>query len=88
LAGQPFPKQTVAMKGESMGEIPTEDLQETPQAQDLRIGRGHHLDRPVADVLEQEMPVGEVEYVESGIDAERIEPLNDADWLVDERAEE
>ncbi len=56
--------------------------QELPPTPDLRTGHPHPEDRPEADVLEQEVPVGDVEP-QPGMDAERTE--EDEDWLGERR---
>jgi hypothetical protein len=57
--------------------------QETPQDQDLRIGHEHPLDQPIADVLEQEIPLADVGEFPIGVDDDRLEPIDDT-----ERSEE
>ena len=52
--------------------------QEMPPARDEREGHPVPPEAPEADVLEQETPV-ELSEGETGIDAERIEPLGDED---------
>ncbi len=60
--------------------------QRLPPETDFRLGRDHDADRPEADVLEQELPAGHVDAAaaEPVVDADRIEPIDDSDWLVDE----
>lgn len=61
--------------------------QELPATPDLRTGHPHPADRPEADVLEQEVPVGDVEpEPQPGMDAERTE--EDEDWLGERREPE
>lgn len=55
--------------------------QELPPSADLRVGHRHPTDRPEADVLEQELPVGDVEPP-PGMDAERSE---EEDWTAERR---
>jgi hypothetical protein len=64
--------------------IPEADRQEqeTPRDADLRFRRAHVPDEPEADVVEQDLPVVEVEEDELlAVDGERIEPVHDADWF-------
>lgn len=53
--------------------------QEMPPARDERDVHPVPPDAPTADVLEQELPVVE-QASESGLDAERVEPIADDDW--------
>ncbi len=53
--------------------------QETPPVRDERELHPVPPDAPDADVLEQELPVVE-EGRESGLDAERVEPVSDDGW--------
>lgn len=77
----PLSRDTVAV-------IPEADRreQDLPPEVDLRLGRAHDADRPEADVLEQELPVGHVAEAEAEpvVDADRIEPVDDSEWLIDE----
>ena len=61
--------------------VPAEDRQEqeTPRYQDLRIDHEHPFDRPVADLLEQEVPVVDVPQDPVGVDDDRLEPVDEAD---------
>lgn len=53
--------------------------QQTPLTLDPRAAHEHSLDRPIADVLEQEIPIGDA-ALSPGIDDERVEPLDDTEW--------
>ena len=54
--------------------------QEMPPARDERENHPVPPEAPEADVLEQEMPTA-LSGEETGIDAERIEPVADEDWV-------
>jgi len=62
--------------------VPPEDRQEQrmPPECDLRTIREHPLDRPVADALEQEIPVADVTEITVGIDDDRLEPIDETEW--------
>jgi hypothetical protein len=49
------------------------------KGQHSRIGHEHPLDRPLADVLEQEVPLGDVTEFHFGIDDDRLEPIDDTE---------
>ena len=53
--------------------------QQMPLTVDPRAAYEHPLDRPIADVLEQEIPIGDA-ALSPGIDDERVEPLDDSEW--------
>lgn len=67
------------MAPEGAPEVPEADRQEqeTPAEGDPRRGHRHPAEEPEADVLEQEVPAAEVEEGESGLDAERVEPVDE-----------
>ena len=67
--------------------VPAADRQEqeTPRVIDPRLGHPHDPDQPEADVLEQELPIDDAED-EVGVDDDRLEPIDDADWF-DEQAD-
>jgi hypothetical protein len=68
-----------------MNDVPVEDREEQqlPRVQDLRIGREHPEDRPVADQLEQEFPVVDDWDPPTGFDDDRVEPIEDDEWLAE-----
>jgi hypothetical protein len=66
---------------------PVEDTPEEEQYHDPRAGHGHPDDRPIADVLEQEVPVDGMEGEPVGRDDERVDPVDPADSYDAEPAE-
>jgi hypothetical protein len=51
--------------------------QREPGAADPRRGHRHPLDEPEADVLEQELPAADGGDAPTGLDADRVEPVDD-----------
>jgi hypothetical protein len=64
-----------------------EDTADEARNHDPRVGHGHPDDRPIADVLEQELPVDGIEEDAVGWDDERVEPVGPADWYEGEAVE-
>ena len=68
-----------------MNDVPVEDRQERelPRAHDLRIGHEHPDDQPLADLLEQEFPLTDIWDLPTGIDDDRLEPVEDDEWFTE-----
>jgi hypothetical protein len=69
--------------GQTPDAVPEADRLEqgTPSVPDERFNRLHPPDRPEADVLEQEIPIREFPEDQTGLDEDRIEPLDEVDWV-------
>lgn len=69
----------VASNGEPEGVVPDADRreQELSADPDPRRGHDHPPEEPEADVLEQEIPAADGDAGPVGVDAERVEPLDD-----------
>jgi hypothetical protein len=75
----PVRLRVVASRGEPEGVVPEADRQEQelPADPDPRRGHDHPPEEPEADVLEQEIPAADDDAGPAGVDAERVEPLDD-----------
>lgn len=85
ITGRPgWPTTIVVMTSiePSHGAVPEADRleQETPPEADIRLGRDYPPDRPEADLLEQQIPVEEGRENPTGLDDDRVEPVEDGDW--------
>jgi len=68
-------------RGNADDAVPESDRYEgkTPSEPDLRFGHVHSAEQPEADVLEQEVPVGEIGEIPTGVDEARVELIDEAD---------
>ncbi len=73
-------------RGNADDAAPDMDRQEgeSPSGPDPRFGHTHPSVLPEADVLEQEMPVVETDEIPTGVDEDRVEPIDETDRIDEE----
>ncbi len=68
-----------------MNDVPVEDRLEqlVPPVHDLRVGHDHPEDQPLADRLEQELPLADegANDLPTGFDGDRVVQIEDDEWV-------